>query len=221
MGLDMYLQKARLHGHTVEEMNTVSDYLDWQKRMKEYLEKGEEERICSFKEWCNKEVPSKELVEELKSEVHEVGEFCHWLSGFDEIGYWRKANQIHNWFVENVQNGEDDCGTYAVSKEQLEKLLGKCEYILDNVTVVKGLVKNGSTYKNGEWIDNYEDGETLDELSQALCASVLPTTSGFFFGGTDYDQYYLEDIKSTVEIIKSALANTDFENETVCYSSSW
>jgi hypothetical protein len=22
----------------------------------------------------------------------------------EEVGYWRKANQIHRWFVENVQN---------------------------------------------------------------------------------------------------------------------
>jgi hypothetical protein len=22
--------------------------------------------------------------------------------------YWRKSNQIHNWFVKNVQNNEDD-----------------------------------------------------------------------------------------------------------------
>ena len=25
----------------------------------------------------------------------------------EEVGYWRKANQIHRWFVENVQKGED------------------------------------------------------------------------------------------------------------------
>ena len=24
--------------------------------------------------------------------------------------YWRKANQIHAWFVDNVQQGNDDCG---------------------------------------------------------------------------------------------------------------
>ena len=221
MGLDMYLQRARLHGCTVEEMRTVSDYIDWQKRMKEYREKGEEENLCTFKEWCNKEEPSKELVEKLKSEVHDVGSYFHWLSGFEEVGYWRKANAIHKWFVENVQDGEDDCGTYVVSKEKLEELLGKCKYILDNVQTVKGKVKNGSTYKNGEWINNYEDGEVLDEQSELLCASVLPTTSGFFFGGTDYDQYYLEDIKNTVEIIKDVLKSTDFENETICYSSSW
>ena len=23
--------------------------------------------------------------------------------------YWRKANQIHGWFVKNVQDDEDDC----------------------------------------------------------------------------------------------------------------
>ena len=29
----------------------------------------------------------------------------------EEVGYWRKANAIHGWFVRNVQNGKDDCGT--------------------------------------------------------------------------------------------------------------
>ena len=24
-------------------------------------------------------------------------------------GYWRKANQIHRWFVQNVQGDEDTC----------------------------------------------------------------------------------------------------------------
>ena len=28
----------------------------------------------------------------------------------EELGYWRKANQIHRWFVENVQDGVDNCG---------------------------------------------------------------------------------------------------------------
>lgn len=34
-----------------------------------------------------------------------------------EIGYWRKANHIHNWFIKNVQNGKDDCSVYEVSRE--------------------------------------------------------------------------------------------------------
>lgn len=39
-----------------------------------------------------------------------------------EALYWRKANAIHKWFVDNVQNGEDDCGYYYVSREDLEQL---------------------------------------------------------------------------------------------------
>ena len=38
---------------------------------------------------------------------------------FEDVGYWRKANQIHNWFVQNVQGGEDDCGIYEVSQAKL------------------------------------------------------------------------------------------------------
>ena len=37
--------------------------------------------------------------------------------------YWRKANQIHKWFVDNVQGGEDNCGEYYVSNEKLKSLL--------------------------------------------------------------------------------------------------
>lgn len=46
------------------------------------------------------------------------------------IGYWRKANAIHKWFVKNVQEGEDDCNRYFVSEEQLNELLGICQKVL-------------------------------------------------------------------------------------------
>ena len=39
-----------------------------------------------------------------------------------EALYWRKANAIHKWFVDNVQEGTDDCGNYDVSREQLAEL---------------------------------------------------------------------------------------------------
>ena len=50
----------------------------------------------------------------------------------EAVGYWRKANHIHAWFVQNVQNGEDDCGRYYVSEEQLRELLAECEKIKNN-----------------------------------------------------------------------------------------
>lgn len=44
--------------------------------------------------------------------------------------YWRKSNQIHNWFVQNVQRGQDDCGEYYVSKDKLEELRELCRITL-------------------------------------------------------------------------------------------
>lgn len=44
----------------------------------------------------------------------------------ERAGYWRKANQIHNWFVKNVQDGEDNCKEYYVSREQLMALRETC-----------------------------------------------------------------------------------------------
>jgi len=38
------------------------------------------------------------------------------------VGYWRKANAIHNWFVQNVQDGEDNCAEYYVGTESIRDL---------------------------------------------------------------------------------------------------
>lgn len=45
----------------------------------------------------------------------------------EEAAYWRKANQIHRWFVDNIQEGVDDCGEYYVSYEELLKLVEACK----------------------------------------------------------------------------------------------
>lgn len=44
-----------------------------------------------------------------------------------EVGYWRKAVEIHRWFVDAVQGGKDNCEYYEVSKEKLETLLNLCK----------------------------------------------------------------------------------------------
>lgn len=48
-----------------------------------------------------------------------------------DVGTWRKANAIHRWFVDNVQDGTDDCKEYEVSREQLQELFKICVEILD------------------------------------------------------------------------------------------
>ncbi len=48
------------------------------------------------------------------------------------VGYWRKANQIHGWFVDNVQEGRDDCNEYPVERRQLEELRTLCKAAIAN-----------------------------------------------------------------------------------------
>lgn len=57
--------------------------------------------------------------------------------------YWRKANAIHNWFVQNVQSGNDDCGHYDVSKDDLITLRDLCDIVIATAKQIPGQVKIG------------------------------------------------------------------------------
>lgn len=48
------------------------------------------------------------------------------------VGYWRKANAIHKWFVDNVQEGVDECQESYLERDDLEKLLIAVNQALDN-----------------------------------------------------------------------------------------
>jgi hypothetical protein len=106
----------------------------------------------------------------------------------DQIASWRKANAIHKWFVDNVQDGVDDCGEYKVTKEHLIRLYNTCSDIL---------------------------------IDQKLAKSLLPTQSGFFFGNTDYDTWYYNDIENTKRIIDEILEFKSYCLDELYYSSSW
>ena len=54
-----------------------------------------------------------------------------------------------------------------------------------------------------------------------IAPEILPVRDGFFFGSTDYDEYYLEDVKNTLKILYDLLKKIDFEKQVVLYYSSW
>src|SRR4051812_47458722 len=68
----------------------------------------------------------------------------------ERVGYWRKANAVHKWFVENVQDGKDDCGSYYVSREQIGELLDATRRVLASIEMVEADVTNDFRYVNGE-----------------------------------------------------------------------
>jgi len=103
----------------------------------------------------------------------------------EEAGYWRKANAIHKWFVDNCQDGVDDCRDAYVGFNDLQALLDLCRIVI---------------------------------IDKSKAEQLLPSTSGFFFGNTEYDEWYYNDIQNTIEILEKALEDKDGE---YYYSSSW
>jgi hypothetical protein len=133
----------------------------------------------------------------------------------EQVGYWRKFNALHNWFVQNCQDGRDECQESYVDREKLEELLTtltEVKNILETSPKKKVQVENG--WSNGEKtfveIEVIEDSDKLEEL--------FPTSSGFFFGGTEYDEYYQEQVNETIEMITDLLKEEDGD---YYYQSSW
>lgn len=77
------------------------------------------------------------------------------VKGIDlEVGYWRSAHAIHNWFVENVQDSNDDCNSYSVEEEQLKELLSIVQSILKDRTRAKELLPDDD-YNEEEYSEDY------------------------------------------------------------------
>jgi hypothetical protein len=107
----------------------------------------------------------------------------------EEAAYWRKANAVHKWFVDNVQNGEDECRPHYVEREQLEELIDDCMLV-------------------------------IAAQDQELSEQVVPTASGFFFGYTEYNDTYYDDLKQTIEMLERVLKKYS-EDYQFIYQSSW
>ena len=110
------------------------------------------------------------------------------------IGYWRKANQIHAWFVRECAGGVDECQRTPVRDGKLRELKVIIEFLLD--------IKDLSTA-----------GEEIEKL--------LPTQSGFFFGSTEIDEYYWNDLRRTLDILNKAIELEEEHGCSIAYQASW
>lgn len=134
----------------------------------------------------------------------------------EQVGYWRKFNALHNWFVQNCGDGVDNCQEMYVSKREIEKLL------VDLITVRNALdkaptkiVKVHVGWTNGEKM--YEDSEVYEIVPEVK--ELLPPTDGFFFGSTNVDKYYYQDLVETIDLFKGLMKeNPDGE---YYYQASW
>ena len=93
-----------------------------------------------------------------------------------ELLYWRKANQIRQWFVTNLGYNENaNCEFFPLEKENIESLI--------------------------EDIDNVLNAENKELMAKR----VLPTSSGFFFGNTEYGEWYYDELEFTKNELEKLL----------------
>ena len=89
----------------------------------------------------------------------------------EEVAYWRKANAIHQWFVDHCQNGIDECQQTYVGREKLLQLKAVCEAVLTNRQDAPNLLPTASGFFFGStdiddwyWSDIQNTIEQLENL---------------------------------------------------------
>lgn len=142
-----------------------------------------------------------------------------------EYHYWRKANAIHNFFVNEVQDGVDDCNSYNVPKSVIEDLAERCDLVLQ---ILDKCPRKEAEYccgyqrnDQGEMVKMYDTYTVYDVEDNSEIQNLLPTQCGFFFGSTEYDEYYRNMILETKEMCDDLLATMDWDKEELTYGSSW
>ena len=105
------------------------------------------------------------------------------------IGYFRKVNFLVKFFEDKGFDVPNQT-PLAITREDAEELLSKCEEVLND----------------------HSKGPEL-----------LPTMSGFFFGSTDYDNYYYDDVEVVRDYVKDKLLPEfdTLEEEENIYFETW
>lgn len=74
-----------------------------------------------------------------------------------EAIYWRKSNHIHKWFVDNIQEGKDNCGSYYVSRDQLKQLRDLLMQVQEDHSLAEDLLptQSGFFFGSTEYDESY------------------------------------------------------------------
>lgn len=149
-----------------------------------------------------------------------------------QIAYWRKANAVHGWIVRNCADGVDECQRIYLDKDDLIRLRNDCLTALQDRGSAVETVETNNIVLDGVDEDiatRITDRITFEGMKVRMAqdtidleSNPIPPVNGFFFGGTEKDEYYYEQLANTVEIVNSILAvMLDNERLDIYYQASW
>lgn len=137
----------------------------------------------------------------------------------EEVAYWRKANQINKFFMKRDIDGE---GRNAkVDINDLKELLKICKRLKRELRLVDGRIHTGTRYTKENGVEEmYADGKVI--ANKELAEELLPTEAGFFFGSTDYDEWYYQQIVETIPVLEKIISeHNDAYDMEYSYYASW
>ena len=111
------------------------------------------------------------------------------------FGEFRKFNALHAYVVENFASGVDNCETIYLDIDNLIQ-----------IQEVLSLVK-----------------ESLSIGDKVIAGQTLPPKEGFFFGNTEIDKWYEQDVNEAVEVFGKIIEEHSIVgyNASYTYQASW
>lgn len=106
-----------------------------------------------------------------------------------DIAYFRKVNFLMSYF--NYLEGEDDnCYYKEIERSEIEDLVEDCDYTLQHKAEI---------------------------LEGKMTDIPLEPTGGFFFGSTDIDEYFFDEVKDVMDTFKEVLDNLSEDEQVFMY----
>ena len=161
--------------------------------------------------------------------------------GLDMYMYIRKSESVSSW-----QNDykEKISGFYPPEFENFQNKIAERNFLSKDTMYQVGYWRKSNAIHNwivnncANGIDNCQEvymsksnlQDLLDTCKEVLsdhskAGDLLPTQDGFFFGGTEYDEWYFKDLNYTVELLTDVLKflddNKGYPYYTVIYQASW
>lgn len=133
--------------------------------------------------------------------------------------------------VERIKQINDIFGVVGIEDEDYgaEEVKFRVAYWRKANAIHEWFVKNvqdGVDECQEAWVSREQLQELIDVCKTVLgdmskAQDLLPTRSGFFFGGTDYDEWYKGDLEYTIKRLEKILADPALQKCDFNYQSSW
>lgn len=151
-------------------------------------------------------------------------DFCKVKQKRKELSYFRKVNFLVKFFNDKIiEFGSGpviDGLDIPITKEWCEELLEKCNKVVDKYNELKASYTPDINDDNTTLFESQE----ANDLFAKFASETLPTMAGFFYGSTDYDKWYLDDVKDVIEHLKNNIIpefNNLFDDECIVFNADW